>query len=71
MIFRSYFYLIHRNIRTFNKLKSGLLPCSASLLPRFLFPEDQVYNPKDIEEGCFRGHLMLRASFDLFEMYFI
>ena len=38
------------------------MPSSASLLPRFLFPENQAYNPEDIEDGCFRGHLLLRVS---------
>ncbi|KJA20595.1 hypothetical protein HYPSUDRAFT_203728 [Hypholoma sublateritium FD-334 SS-4] len=50
---------------TFNQLKTGLLPCGASLLPRFLFPENQVYNSEDVEEGCFRGHLLLRTHFSL------
>lgn len=48
--------------RTFNKLKSGILPHGASLLPRFLFPENQVYDREDVEDGCFQGHLLLRAS---------
>ncbi|KJA25616.1 hypothetical protein HYPSUDRAFT_199737 [Hypholoma sublateritium FD-334 SS-4] len=53
------------NEETFNQLKTGLLPCGASLLPRFLFPENQVYNPEDVEDGCFRGHLLLRTHFAL------
>lgn len=51
--------------RTFNKLKNGLLPHGASLLPRFLFPENQVYDSEDVEDGCFRGHLLLRVSLNL------
>ncbi|KJA14472.1 hypothetical protein HYPSUDRAFT_200946 [Hypholoma sublateritium FD-334 SS-4] len=47
---------------TFDQLKTGVLPCGASLLPRFLFPEKQVYNSEDVEDGCFRGHLLLRVA---------
>lgn len=47
--------------RTYNQLKNGVLAYKASCLPRFLYPEGQVYNQEDIEDGCFRGHLLLRV----------
>lgn len=56
---------------TFNKLKSGILPHGASLLPRFLFPENQVYNREDVEDGCFKGHLLLRASLFIYSCVII
>ena len=34
---------------------------TAQLLPRFLFPDDHVYDPNDISHNVLRGHIMIRV----------
>lgn len=47
---------------TFKAYEDGALIVSPKDLPRFLYPHDQVYNPEDLFEGVFRGHLLIRAA---------
>lgn len=55
--------LLNIIFRTYNDIKSGTKACTATTLPRFLFPANQEYDPEDVEQGVFRGHLLLRVSF--------
>ncbi|KAF7424883.1 hypothetical protein PC9H_010194 [Pleurotus ostreatus] len=47
---------------TFKAYEDGALIVSPKDLPRFLYPHDQAYNPEDLFEGVFRGHLLIRAA---------
>ncbi|KAG5634595.1 hypothetical protein H0H81_001445, partial [Sphagnurus paluster] len=46
---------------TFTKIRNGELKVTDAMLPRYLYPDDQEYDPKDMSEGIFRGHIMERA----------
>lgn len=48
--------------RTYNNIKAGVKACTAKLIPQFLFPNGQIYDPEDIEAGVFQGHLLPRVS---------
>ena len=42
-------------------IKAGLKPVTATLLPRFLYPDGQEYDEDDTASGILRGHLMIRV----------
>ncbi|KAF9472387.1 hypothetical protein BDN70DRAFT_938233 [Pholiota conissans] len=52
---------------TYNQIKAGKLPVTATLLPRFLFPDRSVYDPTDIAKDLLTGHVMLRAAKHIFQ----
>ncbi|KJA13296.1 hypothetical protein HYPSUDRAFT_209667 [Hypholoma sublateritium FD-334 SS-4] len=52
---------------TYDDIKAGKLPVTATMLPRFLFPADHVYDPTDISKNLLRGHLMLRVAKHIFQ----
>ena len=54
-----------RNFLSFKSLAPNTLQATAYELPRFLYPEDQEYDPDDIENGLFRGHYLLFVSIAL------
>ncbi|KAG5634421.1 hypothetical protein H0H81_002055, partial [Sphagnurus paluster] len=43
------------------KLHKGELACTAFTFPRFLFPDNYVFDPEDILHLIFRGHILFRA----------
>jgi hypothetical protein len=57
----SFVLLLKFQPRTFQAIRAGTLPVTAQLLPRFLFPEDHVYDPNDISLNVLRGHIMIRV----------
>ncbi|KJA15738.1 hypothetical protein HYPSUDRAFT_207595 [Hypholoma sublateritium FD-334 SS-4] len=52
---------------TYNAILSGRLPVTTTMLPRFLFPDDHVYDPDDISKDLLRGHVMYRAAKHIFQ----
>ena len=46
-----------------NKVLDGTLKIKTSQWPLFLYPDDTVYNPECIDEGLFRGSLMIQVGF--------
>jgi hypothetical protein len=57
----SFVLLLRFQPRTIQAIRDGTLPVTAQLLPRFLFPEDHVYDPNDISLNVLRGHVMIRV----------
>ncbi|KIK00735.1 hypothetical protein K443DRAFT_664331 [Laccaria amethystina LaAM-08-1] len=51
----------------FMDFKAGLKPVTATLLPRFLYPDGQEYNEDDTVSGILRGHLMIRVAKHIFQ----
>jgi len=51
----------------FMDIKAGLKPVTATLLPRFLYPDGQEYNEDDTVSGILRGHLMIRVAKHIFQ----
>ncbi|KJA23361.1 hypothetical protein HYPSUDRAFT_201390 [Hypholoma sublateritium FD-334 SS-4] len=52
---------------TYNSIKAGKLSVTATLLPRFLFPDKTVYDPMDISKDLLSGHVMFRAAKHIFQ----
>lgn len=50
---------LNRNFLLLKSLSPGTLQATASNLPRFLYPDNQEYDPDDIEAGLFYGHFLL------------
>jgi uncharacterized protein DUF6698 len=49
------------HLRTIEAIRAGRLAVTAQLLPRFLFPDDHVYDSNDISHNVLRGHIMIRV----------
>lgn len=49
------------NEQTFLDIKTGKLRATADQWPRFLYPDNHVYNPIKEIEGLFMGHYVLRV----------
>ena len=61
LIFYSCVFLLKFQLRTILAIRAGTLPVTAQLLPRFLFPDDHVYDPNDVSLNVLRGHIMIRV----------
>jgi len=53
--------------QTIAAIRAGTVAVTAQLLPRFLFPDDHVYDPNDISLNVLRGHIMIRVAKHLFQ----
>ncbi|RDB18121.1 hypothetical protein Hypma_000639 [Hypsizygus marmoreus] len=47
---------------TYDMIEAGAIIITAKNYPRFLYPDDRVYDPKDVETGLLMGHVMLRVA---------
>ncbi|KAF9475072.1 hypothetical protein BDN70DRAFT_936157 [Pholiota conissans] len=52
---------------TYDDIKAGKLPLTATMLPRFLYPADHVYDPTDISKDLLNNHVMYRAAKHIFQ----
>ena len=63
-------FLLKFKLRSIDAIRTGELPVTAQLLPRFLFPDDHVYDSEDISHNVLRGHVMIRVILIIFSSYF-
>ncbi|KAG5640338.1 hypothetical protein DXG03_009179 [Asterophora parasitica] len=52
---------------TYDKILQGLLPVTANMFPRFLYPDGHIYKPEDMDDSLLRGHLLSRACRHIFQ----
>jgi hypothetical protein len=53
--------ITYLEIRTIEEVKSRRKRVDAEKLPRFLFPDGQILDEEDPEDGLFRGHVIIRV----------
>lgn len=44
-------------------VQNGTIKPKARQIPSFLFPNNTVYDPKNLQKGLFRGHVVVRVSY--------
>ena len=52
--------------RTYNIIMTGKKSLTAHDLPYFLYPDEHVYDPEDMDKGLLTGHLPLHVSYFTF-----
>ena len=52
--------------RTYNIIMTGKKSLTAHDLPCFLYPDEHVYDPEDMDKGLLTGHLPLCVSYFTF-----
>ncbi|KAJ3558599.1 hypothetical protein NM688_g829 [Phlebia brevispora] len=61
----TYFVLLDlhaANDQTYAEIKAGVKIVTANQLPRFLYPDDHVYNADDEEDKLCHGHVYIRCA---------